>query len=174
MAAGTMMLVPALPLQAAPQAAQQVRTGTDLILVKGELKGKLLSANGKPVEGALVTVSKGGQEVARTATKTDGTYTVKGLTGGTHTVIMADGKFPVRLWSQDAAPAAAKSQLNVTQTAVRGQLLDCDGNPIIGNVVVAAVAVTALTLALIESNKNEDLEDDIQELQEQLDQLASP
>lgn len=167
LAAGTMMLVPAMPVQAAPQAARQVRSGADVVLVKGELSGKLLTANGKAVEGASVVVAKNGKEVARTVTKADGSYTVKGLSNGSHVVSMSDAQIPVRLWSEGAAPAAAKTKLTVSQTAVRGQLLDDEGYPIVTNIVIAAVAVAAIIVAV-------DAQQEADDLQDQLDDMVSP
>lgn len=174
MAAGVLLLIPTLPVQAAPQAMHSVRTGTDLVLVDGVLSGQLLSANGQAVAGAVVTVSRNGQEVARTVTLTDGSYQIKGLASGNHTVSLAGSQFPVRLWSKVAAPPAAKNQLTVTQTAVRGQFLDGDGNLIVTNIVIGSVAATALGLAIHEHLEHEDLEDDIQDLQDQIDSLVSP
>ena len=164
-AAGVAMIMPAMPVSAAPQASQQVRQGTDVVLSGGKLTGRLLNSNGKPVEGALVAVEKNGKLVAKTVTKTDGSYTVAGLTSGTHTVTLADGQFPVRFWSKDAAPAAAKTQLTVSQTAVRGQFMDDCGCPVWGNIAVAAIAVTALIVAIVEINKVNDLEDKLDDLQ---------
>ena len=158
-AAGAAMIMPALPVIAAPQAGQQVRQGTDVVLVKGTLHGKLLSSNGKPVAGAVVAASKNGKVVAKTTTKQDGSYELSGLTSGTHTVSMADGQFPVRFWSKDAAPAAAKTQLTVSQTAVRGQFVEDCGCPVWGNIALGAIAITALTVAIVNISKVNDLED---------------
>lgn len=140
-AAGVSMIVPAMPVSAAPQVSQQTNRGTDVVLVKGELTGKLLNANGKPVDGAVVSVSKNGKTVAKTTTKTDGSYTVKGLSSGNHTISMADGQFPVRLWSKETAPTSAKTQLTVSQTAVRGQFMDECGNPMWENIAIGGLLI---------------------------------
>lgn len=157
-ATGVAMILPAMPVSAAPQAAaKQASRSTDLILTQGKLNGKLLNANGKPVEGAVVTVSKSGKEVARTVTQADGSYTVAELSSGSHVVSMADGQFPVRLWSKDAAPAAAKTQFTVAQTAVRGQFLDEYAHEIA--VVALVVGTTALVVGLValdKANNNND------------------
>ena len=166
-AAGAAMITPAMPVSAAPQAAQQVRQGTDVVLVKGTLHGKLLNSNGKPVEGAVVMASKNGKVVAKSVTQKDGSYALTGLTSGTHTVALGDGQFPVRFWSKEAAPAAAKTQLTVSQTAVRGQFIDECGCPVWGNIALGAIAITALTVAIISISKIDDLED-------KLDRLQSP
>ena len=161
------MIMPAMPVCAAPRTTQQVRQGTDVVLVKGALHGKLLNSNGQPVEGAMVTASKNGKVVAKTVTKKDGSYTLTGLASGTHTVTLADGQFPVRFWTKDSAPAAAKTQLTVAQTAVRGQFIDECGCPVWGNIAMGAVAVAALTVAIISVSR-------VDHLQDQLDRLQSP
>ena len=154
-AAGVAMTISAVPVNAAPQAAQEVRQGTDVVLVNGELNGKLLNANGKPVEGAAVSVSKNGKVVAKTVTKTDGSYTVAGLSNGTHTVSLADGKFPVRLWSKDTAPASSVTRLVVSQSAVRGQ-----GGWVFQNGqwvwVAAGLAAIAGTILIVEEHHEQE------------------
>lgn len=156
-AAGASMIVPAIPVSAAPQVTRQVNRGADIVLVKGELNGKLLSANGKPVDGAVVSVAKNGKTIAKTATKTDGSYTVPGLSTGAHTIRMADGEFPVRLWSEQAAPANAQSSLVVAKTAVRGQysLLGISGTQllIMGGLLGAGIAAG---FAIGDSQNNDD------------------
>lgn len=155
-AAGAAMLLPAMPVSAAPQSAQQVRQGNDVVLSGGKLSGKLLNANGKAVEGAVVAVSKDGKVVARTVTKADGSYTVAGLSSGSYNMSIGEAQFPVRMWSKEAAPAAAKAQLNVSQTAVRGQLMDDCGCPIWTNIAIAGVAVAALTVGIISLTDDDD------------------
>lgn len=166
-AAGVSMIVPAMPVTAAPQVKQQVRQGTDVVLRGGKLQGKLLNANGQPVQGVAVAVTKNGQVMAKTVTGADGSYSLSGLTHGAHNVVMADGQFPVRLWSKETAPASAKTQLTVSQTAVRGQFMDECGCPIWGNIAIGALAVGALTIAIVNLAKIDDLDD-------KLDALASP
>lgn len=155
-AAGAAMLLPAMPVSAAPQSAQQVRQGNDVVLSGGKLSGKLLNANGKAVEGAVVAVSKDGKVVARTVTKADGTYTVAGLSSGSYNMSIGEAQFPVRMWNKEAAPASAKAQLNVSQTAVRGQLMDDCGCPIWTNIAIAGVAAAALTIGIISLTDDND------------------
>ena len=166
-AAGVMLVMPAMPVSAAPKTTQQVRQGLDVVLKGNTLQGKLLSANGKPVAGAAVAVTKNGKLVAKTITKTDGSYTVPGLTSGTHTVTLGEGQFPVRLWSKEVAPASAMAQLTVSQTAVRGQFVDECGCLIWGNAAIGAVALAALTVGIINVVKLDHIDD-------KLDDICSP
>jgi hypothetical protein len=95
--------------------------GTDVALVDGTLTGKLLTANGQPIDGAVVSVLKDGKEVGKAVTTSDGSYTISDLKTGAHVIQTANGQQQVRLWAKEVAPASAKSQLTISQTAIRGQ-----------------------------------------------------
>jgi hypothetical protein len=95
--------------------------GTDVALVDGKLTGKLLTANGQPIDGAVVSVLKDGKEVGKAVTTSDGSYTISDLKTGAHVIQTANGQQQVRLWAKEVAPASAKSQLTISQTAIRGQ-----------------------------------------------------
>ncbi len=96
-AAGLTLLMQSIPVSAAPQVVKQVSLGTDVALEDGNLIGKVLTSNGKPVDGAVVTLHKDGKEVGKTVTKADGSYTIGGLTTGSYTLITAEGPVAVRL-----------------------------------------------------------------------------
>ena len=102
-------------------AAPKISHGTDVAMVDGKLTGKLLTANGQPIDGAAITVLKDGKEVGKTVTAADGSYSIGDLKTGSHTIQTANGQQQVRLWAKEAAPASAKSQLTISQTAIRGQ-----------------------------------------------------
>ncbi len=166
-ATGVALWIPTLPVQAGSKPAQHVRLGTDVLLVKGTLTGHLLDSHGKPLDGAVVKVAKDGKQIAQTVTTADGTYTIGGLTPGLHTISMADGQFPVRLWSPKAAPTSAKTQLTVSKTAIRGQLLGSGGATLGSFATVGAlgVAVVAGSIAVTQSQEINDLQDEIDQLQ---------
>lgn len=102
-------------------AAPKISHGTDVAMVDGKLTGKLLTANGQPIDGATITVLKDGKEVGKTVTASDGSYSIGDLKTGAHTIQTANGQQQVRLWAKEVAPASAKSQLTISQTAIRGQ-----------------------------------------------------
>ena len=102
-------------------APTNVSHGTDVALVDGQLTGKLLTANGQPIDGAVITVLKDGKEVGKAVTTSDGSYRIGDLKTGAHTIQTANGQQQVRLWAKEVAPASAKSQLTISQTAIRGQ-----------------------------------------------------
>ncbi len=164
-AACCVLICPAFPAMAAPGGVQQVRQGTDIVIENGVLRGCFLDANGQPVVGASVIVSKNGQVVARATTLSNGAYRVAGLSEGSHTIKFSDGEFPVRLWSKEAAPASAKAQFTVARTAVRGQFVDELGYPIWGNIAIGVVAASALTVAIVNTAKLSDINDNLDNLQ---------
>lgn len=151
-AAGAALLLPALPVSAAPQAAQQVRQGTDVVLSGGKLTGQLLDANGKPVTGAVVAATKDGKVVGRAVSKADGSYTLTGLKAGSYDLSIGETQLPVRLWNQDSAPSAAKPQLNAVQKAVRGQ----DGTMDLTSFAIGGAAIGGLTLGIINLTDDDD------------------
>jgi hypothetical protein len=102
-------------------AAPKISHGTDVALVDGKLTGKLLTANGQPIDGAVITVLKDGQEVGKAVTTSDGSYSIGDLKTGAHTIQTANGQQQVRLWAKELAPPSAKSQLTISQPAIRGQ-----------------------------------------------------
>jgi len=102
-------------------AAPKISHGTDVALVDGKLTGKLLTANGQPIDGAVITVLKDGKEVGKAVTTSDGSYSIGDLKTGAHTIQTANGQQQVRLWAKELAPPSAKSQLTISQTAIRGQ-----------------------------------------------------
>ncbi|MFO1005995.1 MAG: carboxypeptidase-like regulatory domain-containing protein [Planctomycetaceae bacterium] len=108
-------------------ATPKVSHGTDVALVEGKLTGKLLTANGQPIDGAVITVLKDGKEVGKAVTTSDGSYSIGDLKTGAHTIQTANGQQQVRLWAKDVAPASAKSQLTISQTAIRGQDVGGEG-----------------------------------------------
>ena len=151
-AAGAALLLPALPVSAAPQAAQQVRQRTDVVLSGGNLTGQLLDANGKAIEGAVVVLSKDGKVIGRTVTKADGSYNLSGLKAGAYNLSIGKSQVQVRLWNKESAPVAAKSQLNASEVVVRGQDGSIDGTTL----VVGGLGIAGLTGGIIALNQDDD------------------
>lgn len=173
-AAGVALMLPAAPVSAAPEVAKTATQGTDVALEDGNLTGKILTSNGEPVDGAVVTLSKDGKEVGRTITKADGAYTIGGLNTGSYVLVTANGPVPVRLWSKAAAPTSAKTQLTVSQTAVRGASGGSNftfmnqgmGGPInMVPILTTGAIIGASTFGIIQYQEAQDLQDELDELQ---------
>ncbi len=170
------------PTTATPAAAKPTY-GTDVALNDGKLTGKLLTANGQPIDGSVVTVMKDGKEVGKAVTTSDGSYVIGDLKTGAHTVHTAHGEQQVRLWAKNVAPASAKTQLTLSQPAIRAQgaagggLLGGSGGgglgglggglggASLGTVVAGGAAVGAGVFAGVQVNENEKLKDQIDALQ---------
>jgi len=119
-----MMLIPTGGLQAEEVGTQVKSTATDVILTNGTLTGQYVTTAGLPLDGAPVTVRKGGEQIATTTTNDKGIFQVTGLKGGVYEVSAAEGSQVVRTWEANIAPPNAKkfSTIVAGQT-VRGQLL---------------------------------------------------
>ncbi len=175
--------------QSMTMAGENTRTSAsqlaDVSLAEGGvLRGKVVDSQGKPVAGAAVTLGFAGHVVARTSTRQDGSYAVKGLRGGLHQLVAGADASMVRLWTPGTAPAAAQTTaLTVAGQTIRGQYAEyTDGGeycppggvvttqyapPVSGGfgmldvVTLATVgtSVAALVYGIDNNNKLDDLED---------------
>ena len=106
----------------APQKALKVK---DVSLQSGGMmQGVALSTAAKPIAGADVVVRYGTHVIARTTTAADGSFAVKGLRAGAHTVQVGSRSHVLRLWTAEAAPPSAIQTVAVNgdNGIVRGQL----------------------------------------------------
>jgi len=89
----------------------------------GTLTGRVVDGTGRAMEGATVTLYRGKAEIAATTTDKQGVYTVRNVKAGAYTLAAADQVTHCRLWAENTAPPAAKSQaLLVTgQNVARGK-----------------------------------------------------
>lgn len=142
------LLITGSPLQAAnlPVATQSSQIGSDVVLAGGTMTGQLITTAGVAVDGAVVTVTRNGEEIRRTTTDSKGMFAVDGLTGGIYQVSAGGTVQTIRAWGETVAPPSAKEYAVLTQGAgtVRGQ--DFGGT---GEIVLWGVAITGLTLGVI-------------------------
>ena len=87
--------------------------------------------DGKPVPNANVSLRYRGKTIAAAKSSDKGAFTVTGLRGGTHNVVVGSLISPVRLWANGTAPKSASRGLVVaaSETVVRGQDMYCDTCP---------------------------------------------
>ena len=124
----------------------------------GELTGKVVTAEGKAVDGAAVTISQNGKPVNKAVSKATGEFTVAGLKTGVYQVSAGRTAQFVRVWPQDVAPPSAVAQTTIVQgPVVRGQdewdYLETD------EIIIGVTAATALGIgigALVVANDNDD------------------
>ena len=121
---------------------QDVALGTD-----GYLEGVVIDRQGAPVSKALVSVTQGQNEIARTTTTAKGHFRVPALRGGVYQISSSETTGVYRLWSQDSAPPAARQIATVVadQPITRGQMPLKDffrtETFVIAAVVIAAIAI---------------------------------
>jgi hypothetical protein len=159
------MILPPSALAAAPQPTRVQRPHTHLnprqsVIVdvalrdRGQLSGRVVIADGTAVAGAPVSLAYRGQDIARTATDTQGRFALVGLRGGVYQFNTPGSTRSVRLWAPRTAPPAAQQVVTLVvqpQPVVRGQSIDAGGpglitkSLIVGGVVATAVAVPLAT-----------------------------
>ncbi len=91
----------------------------------GVLRGVALNTAAKPIANADVAVRFGPHIVARTKTRKDGSFVVRGLRSGTHVVSVGSNSTRYTFWPKNAAPPTALKTVavNGNSNAVRGQYI---------------------------------------------------
>jgi hypothetical protein len=132
----------------------------------GTLTGRVINAEGLPVDGAAVSIHQGDQEIARTVSDRNGLYAVRGLRGGNYYIKGGQGLGLFRLWAENTAPPAAKPQAVVVSDAeiARGQFGGLD----LVTVTLLGTSIAGVTLGAIAVHKLKNLEDDVDELRNEL------
>lgn len=174
-AAALGMLLPTGAVSAAtPTTVQSVRqVSHDVVLTDAGLTGQYLTPEGRPVDGAIVLIRRGGQEVTRATTDGNGGFTAQGLSSGVYEVVTPTGMELVRLWDADAAPPAARpSATFVSHQAVRGQ--GYGGGPNIWNGAAIAFGIAGLATGIVGISKANSARDAGRDLEERVETLESP
>ncbi|MEX2093512.1 MAG: carboxypeptidase-like regulatory domain-containing protein [Pirellulales bacterium] len=151
-----------LCLPIAPAAAKEIVPAKAPIIrdvelaVGGLLVGRLLDANGRPLDNADISIQSGSKTLASTRTDAEGVFAVSNLRGGVHQITTADNVQLCRLWAHGTAPPRTAKSIDVVSGSdvVRGQYGPPPGNRmwkkakvwatnpwIVGGVVAAAVAI---------------------------------
>lgn len=118
----------------------------------GTFKGRAVTANGNPVEGATVVLKQANAEVAHSVTDQNGQFTMNDLKSGVYQVKAGNTEGSYRLWSETTAPPTAKPYGLVVlgDKGARGQVGcydDCGTICLCG--VLGAVAIGLGIAALI-------------------------
>lgn len=112
----------------------------------GNLQGRLIDLEGQPVSQESLELLRDGRVVAQTASRADGQFEFTRLSAGVYQIRFSSYMVVCRVWTDAAAPPAAKSQLTVLSAppTIRGQqpVSEIFRNPLfIGLLVAAAIAV---------------------------------
>lgn len=89
----------------------------------GVFTGKVVTAQGVPMEKTEVSLQQAGVEIAKATTNEEGVFAVQGLRGGLYQVVAGGGMVSYRLWAAKTAPPIAnRSALIVTgEEVLNGQ-----------------------------------------------------
>jgi hypothetical protein len=144
---GTMM--PPAIARADDQAGIQPQPIQDLALDHGGvLRGQIINNDGLPKNGMLVTLSRDGEQVARTKTSSDGLFTVGGLRGGIYVVVTENSSAVVRAWSPRTAPPAAANGILLVSSDLTVRAKGKSGGPGgIGGLSMAQIGIGGLLVA---------------------------
>ena len=179
------LLLPYNPVQADVTAAKsqtpQIKATDVALTPSGALVGRVFTPNGKLVDGATVTILQGDKVVTSTNTNDKGLYEVPQLKPGMYQVVVANQGAPIRVWSAETAPPAAKVQADLgVGRVVRGQscpngcpdgYCECGGGAFFGLDVITLVTLgAAVTAAVLAGINQKDLDD----LDKKIDKLISP
>jgi len=113
----------------------------------GVLEGQVVDDRGAPLAATAVIISQETRETARTTTTKDGRFSVAGLQGGFYQISTQRGSGTYRLWTQEAAPPAARQMATLVAEpqVTRGQmpLSHCFQTKsfLIGAIIAAAIAI---------------------------------
>lgn len=154
------MVVPQTAVQAATKTAKKTAVTDVTLTANGSFTGTLLNSQGKPVDGAAVTLKQGGKPVAKSVTNKKGEFTVKNVRTGVYQVDAGQGSANFRLWNAKTAPPKSLEKALLIQTdgkVVRGQFGGID----IITATLLGTSITAAVLAGINNGDINDLEDKI-------------
>ncbi|WP_437204846.1 carboxypeptidase-like regulatory domain-containing protein [Planctomicrobium sp. SH664] len=157
------MLVPNAVIAAPAAPAKAAVAAKDVSLApNGGLVGVLVNPTGQPVDGAVISVRRGGKEVAQTVSSAQGTFEVAGLSSGVYEVAVGQNANQIRVWPSNVAPpSASKQPVFVVGNATRGQYgTGLSGIDFISLTTLGA-SVTAAVLAGITLGKVNDVEDEL-------------
>lgn len=132
----------------------------------GTLSGVVVTSEGQPLDGAVVTVLQGERVVGRTTSNAHGVFALGGLSNGVYQVGVGQQVSTIRAWSASVAPPSARAQALVVvgnATRAQGELLGLD--------IITLWTLTASTGALILAAINQS---DLNDLNDKVDTLISP
>ena len=118
----TSLLVPP-GMQAADGPAEPVAIRDVALDSDGDLRGTLVTADGKPDADKPVVLLKGSEVVGLAKTKSDGKFAIRQVRPGLYELAPAKSTGLYRVWTARTAPPAAQSAALLVQgdTIIRGQ-----------------------------------------------------
>lgn len=95
----------------------------DVALDSGNtLRGRFVDAQGRPIDGAVVTLTASARTAARTTTDADGVFEIRSVPNGSYRLACGSAAGRVRCWNSDAAPPnALAGDVTFQDGVIRGQ-----------------------------------------------------
>lgn len=130
----------------------------------GKLSGMVVDSQGIALDGAIVSVRQGKQEVAKAITDKQGRFEAPNLKGGVYHIVAGQGGGLYRFWSEKTAPPIAKAEALVVSgnQIVRAQYGGLD----VITLTTIGASVTAAVLAGLTLSEVNDLDDKVDRLAE--------
>jgi hypothetical protein len=140
-------LIPQSALAGTPAAAVAPRAARDIALTaNGSLAGAIVNPAGQPLDGAVISLRRNGQEVARGVSNRQGGFEIAGLSSGVYDLAVGQQVTQVRLWTANAAPPVAlKQAVIVAGDASRAQY----GPSFCGLDIISLTTLTAAVGAVV-------------------------
>jgi len=165
----------------APRAQTTSRIADVKLTSESSLAGRYIDGEGRPVDGAIVTLIQNRTIVARTTTDTEGGYQFHQVDQGVYQVVLGSQSQTVRVWNAALAPPASRAVVTTVRAdrIVRGQFGLVAGS--VGSTIGAVGGVTGVAAGGYSITQSMDAQDEADaavqeaaELREMLNVLMSP
>lgn len=146
-----------------------------------DIAGRFIDGEGRPVDGAIVTLSQERNVVARTTTDKSGAYQFHQMRQGVYELTVGTQTQPIRVWNPTLAPPASRSLVTTVRAdrIVRGQLGLIGGT--VGSTVGAVGGVAGVAAGGYSITQSMDAQDEADaakaetaQLSEMMKMLMSP
>jgi hypothetical protein len=150
----------ARPVRAQESRAQSSPAQDVALTADGALSGRVFNAQGKPLDGVVVSLQRRGDETAReTTSDSEGRIKFTKVRGGLYQVRTPQSEGVYRLWPADAAPDQSMKTVVMSGSGpvMRGQFGYLDP----ANTTAILLGVAGVTLSAITLSEVNDLRDDV-------------
>lgn len=142
------------PPTAAPQSAATQPAVADVQLTRGELRGQIVDRQGQPRADRVVRLVSGGQVLAQSTTDANGAFALKADKGGVCVLSDQESAVVVRVWTEKAAPPAAKKSILMVSDRELARANLGNGNDWLIGAGVIATATTAVIVTSFEDDED--------------------
>ncbi len=161
----------AAPERPAKPVVRPASAMTDVALgAGGVLSGRIVDAQGQPLDGAVVSLKQGSRDVARTVADAQGRFVFRGLKGGAYVIEAGQSRGAYRLWAPQTAPPKAQQQalLVAGGPVVRGQFGGLD----IITLTLLGSSIGALVLSAVNQSDINDVESKVDDAIDAINALS--